>query len=230
MPSEATLRVPGAADPVRFVAGQVAALMPTDADLLALIEMQKTRILTRTARGVDYEERPFAAYSTKSPYTWYPHGRGLASKPGDIGHEYTAKKRDAAAKRLRRKLGAGQVTASGGVRFANYAEFKRALGRSGVDLTGPGAPHMLQALVSRITGPLAGTLGIYSADKAPIAEYINEGTPRMPRRQFLGTSAADKTAMERDLVARIEQRVTRGHSAAADLAALSGGVGTMPPL
>ena len=207
MPSEATLRVSGAADPVRFVSDQLAALLPKDADLLYVIELQKTRILNRTARGVDFEGRPFAAYSTKSPYTWYPHGH--ASK--------SPKQRTAAAKRFARKLGAGNVTASGGVRFESYAAFKRSLGRSGVDLTGASAPHMLHALVSRITGPLAGTLGIYSADKAEIAEYHNAGTARMPKRQFLGTSTSDVTAMERDLERRLDPTVPGGRAELSEL-------------
>lgn len=209
MPSEASLRsTSGGGEIVRVVERELSALLPTNDDLLYAIERQRTRILDRTARHVDFEERPFAAYSENGPYIWYPLGRHKSAK-GDIGHEHTARKRDQAAKRMVKKLGAGTVTAGGGIRFESYAAFKRALGRSGVDLTGPSAPHMLQALVSRITGDLAGTLGIYSADKAAIAEYHNEGTERMPQRKFLGTSAADERAMETDLVERIQSRARK---------------------
>jgi len=196
MPSEATLRLTGGGDPVRVVAAHVDALLPTEADVLAICEWKRARVVSLTGQGRDYLGRPFAPYSTRAPYTWYPHGHGTKSP----------KQRAAAAKRFAKKLGAGSVTASGGVRFESYAAFKRALGRSGVDLTGPSAPHMLQALVSRVVGPLEGRIGIYSADKAEIAEYHTTGTARMPQRRFLGTAPEDVRIMIGMLVWRAEHR------------------------
>lgn len=201
MPSEATLRLTGGGDVVRLAADLELAIQPTAADMLAALEWKRARVLELAAQGLDFEGRPFAPYSEKSPYTWYPAGRHSKGR--------TAKSRMDAAKRMRRKLGAGTVTAGGGIRFASYAEFKLSLGRSGVDLTGPSAPHMLQELVTRVIGPLEGRLGIYSADKAEIAEYHNEGTPRMPRRRFLDTSAADVTTMSEILASRAEARLAK---------------------
>lgn len=201
MPSEATLRLTGGGDVVRLAAELERAIEPTRDDVLAVLEWKRARVIELTGQGLDFEGLPFAAYSEKSPYTWYPAGRHASGR--------TPKSKLDAAKRMRRKLGAGTVTESGGIRFESYGAFKRSLGRAGVDLTGPSAPHMLQELVSRVIGEGEGRLGIYGTEKAAIAEYHNEGTPRMPKRRFLDTAAADVPVMTEILTRRVEARLAK---------------------
>jgi hypothetical protein len=49
-------------------------ILPTEGDLLYGLQRQKSRILSRTERGVDANGRPFAPYSTRRPYYYYPNG------------------------------------------------------------------------------------------------------------------------------------------------------------
>jgi hypothetical protein len=52
--------------------------LPTKDDVLYALERQKARILERTARGVDFEGRPFAPYSTKGPVYYTPSSGSTA--------------------------------------------------------------------------------------------------------------------------------------------------------
>jgi len=185
----------------------------TQADATYALQRQRTRILERTARGVDVDGSPFKPYSTKGPYYYYPNGRVGTSKFSD-------RQNRAAASRLKRKLQRGSVVSDGGVkltksgkglRFDSYAAFKRWLGRSVVDLFGPRAPHMLQALVIRVTGsPVTeGRIGIYGAE-ASRASGHQYGTKRLPQRRFLGASADDRKLVISDVLGRIKARLTKG--------------------
>ena len=219
MPSEATLRLSGGGDLVRFVSDQAAALAaPTQEDVLSVIEAQKTRILDRTLTGVDFEGRAFAPYSTTRPYYYYPGTKGASIKSRKAAVRRLLKiTGDVAAHRMEylgSESAGGRKTRDGlGIRFDSYADFKASLGRAGVDLTGPKAPHMLQALVTRVlelgNGEFDARIGIYSADKTEIAEYHNAGTAHMPRRQFLGYADADTAALKQDLARRIEARLSK---------------------
>lgn len=196
----ATFTAPNGADPAAHAHNLMTAAQPTEGDLLYALQRQRTRILKRTAAGVDADGASFAAYS-----------------PG-------------------------------------YAKKKAAFGRTGVDLRGRNAPHMLQAIVVT-AGPLTdegdsdtlaieGAIGFYDERAALLAEVHNDGAtirtrlgyggfeeasygykPRnagrlkaakatltMPRRHFFDASDADVHEMENDMGTRSEMRM-RGRAA-----------------
>lgn len=165
-----------------------------ETDMLYILNRQKTRILERTARGVDINGSPFAPYSTKGPFYYYP-ARGLGGR-----------QRKAAAGRKARQLG-GQRTRLG-VKFASYAAFKAGLGRGVVDLLGPTAPHMLQAIVVAARGADNGILGIYGSE-ADRAEGHNTGFGHLPKREFFGFGASDEAAIQTDLDSIIGARLEK---------------------
>ncbi len=181
-------------------------LQPLPEELLAAGHRQRSRIIKRTARGLDWQEKPFAPYSTKGPYYYYPahHSRGERS-------------RTRATARILRKVQKSRygkdarATRSGlGIRFENYAAFKRSFGRSNVDLMGMQAPHMMQSIVVRVQGSTI-IIGIYDRKKAKIASGHNIGIPgRLPRRHFFDVSDKDKREIKKDitdqLIARMEGR------------------------
>ena len=180
-------------DAIRLIAEVEAALQPTDADRLWAGNVIRAGILDRTARGVDYKGDPFTPYSEKGPFYWYPASRSASG-----------------AKRMRRRLGEGSLTRSGtGLRFESYAAFKRALGRAGVDLRGPSAPHMLQAIVVKVQGGQA-FVGIYDDFAAAKASGHNDGIhPTLPRRQFFEASQDDIDTITRDLEDRLIERARK---------------------
>lgn len=208
-------------DPVRLVMDLAGRVLPDETDLAFALEQQRTRILERTARGVDFEEKPFAPYSANGPYYYYPSTqRGRSFFPAEralraiwagrstFRAEYF-KVLDAAAKRFARKTTPnGGTTKGSAVKYESYAAFKAALGRKTVDLTGPRAPHMLQALLVRVHGALEGAIGIYGHE-AVRASGHHDGNPKtkLPRRRFLGASEADKTLM---VAAIAERAAARG--------------------
>lgn len=171
--------------PLSIVADKVEAAGLTSTDILYGLNRQKARILDRTARGVDLNGSAFAPYSTRGPYYYYPN-RGAT--PGA---------RRASAGRLGKKIGAG-VRTRVGLKFASYADFKSALGRGTVDLFGPRAPHMMQAIVVKSTGGDSGTIGIYGPE-ADRATGHNTGFGHLPKREFFGWGAGDEAAMLKDL-------------------------------
>jgi hypothetical protein len=179
----------------------VEAELPTKADVLYALERQKARILDRTARGVDFEERPFAPYSTKGPYYYTP---STAGKGDHADHTRRVRARD----RFAAKLGLKKPAVRGhAIRFESYAAFKASLGRVGVDLTGVRAPHMLQAIVAKVQedgrGAFSGTLGIYG-DEALRASGHQAGNPSrgLPQRRFFDSSRQDIEDFFEDLDSR----------------------------
>lgn len=179
-----------------------AQVQPGDVALQYAGEKQKERILERTAAGVDVDGIPFEPYNSTRPYYWYPRSGGAAHK------------RIASADRAHRKLGEGTRTiaragGSGlGIKFPSYAAAKAAFGRAVVDLFGlHGAPHMLQAIIVKVTG-LDLTIGIYG-DEAKRAEAINEGLGNQPRRHFFGASEGDLRQMGSDVMDFIMARVKK---------------------
>lgn len=195
--SQILFRTSSGGDPVHYVLTLSGALEIRASDLRFAAERQRTRILERTARGLDVDEKPFAPYSTAGPYYYYP-ARGKA-----------------AAARLFRKVTRNQPKqetrniwrTGSGLRFASYADFKRSLGRSTVDLTGPRAPHMLQALIVSDVTDFEFRLGVYGGDEAARGSGHNTGTRRLPRRHWFGMSAADLADTAEELAGRIERRV-----------------------
>lgn len=178
--------------PEQFAKDYEKAATVTEADMLYVLNRQKSRILERTQRGVDINGSPFAPYSRRGPFYYYP---GKA-----------AKSRSGAAGRFQRKVGGTRTRL--GVKFASYADFKASLGRGVVDLTGPNAPHMLQAIVVRARGAAEGIIGIYGSE-ADRAEGHNTGTGRLPRREFFGFGPADEAAANKDLEMILSTRIEK---------------------
>jgi hypothetical protein len=190
------------------------AARPLASDMLLVMNQQKTRILDRTARGVDVNEQAFAPYSEKGPYYYYPSGPVHEGAQRSFNFSLSAyrKRRATAAANFARAVknrkgqrglfegNVGRRRGSVGVRFDSYGAFKRSLGRSVVDLMGPKAPHMLQAIVVRTFGGGEGAIGIYGPE-ADRAEGHNLGVPRnhLPQRYWFGVSDSDETAMNEEL-------------------------------
>lgn len=200
-------------NPAEVVARWQKAIQITAADAALAVNRQKTRILERTAKGLDVEGRAFAPYSRKGPYYHYPNGRA--------GSSFTDRQNKSAAARLFRALKPGGAPKwAGGIRktrtgkglvFDSYAAFKRWLGRTAVDLRGPRAPHMLQALVVKVAGAGAAIvkearIGLYGKEAAR-ADGHQRGTGRLPKRKFLGASADDRKIMIGELMDRIKARM-----------------------
>jgi hypothetical protein len=169
----------------------------TTGDLLYAGEREKTRILNRTMKGYDFMNRPFAPYSRNGPYYYYPQGNGYRAE------------RVAITARFQSRLGSGIVTRSGlGIKFESYDAFKKGLGRMNVDLTGPRAPHMLQALVVQVQGTTL-MIGIWGPEEKK-AEGHNEGIKgRLPQRRFLDLSSEDLNAIGRDVADSMSIRLSR---------------------
>jgi hypothetical protein len=140
----------------------VRAALPNESDGLYVVQRERSRILKRTAAGVDAQGRQFTAYSKR----------------------YAKQK----------------------------AKFRDP---STVDLRGRNAPHMLQAMVVtsgslKENGESAApvqtlAIGFYDERAALLARVHNEGTRRMPRRNFF-SAENDIGAMERDLSERVQAR------------------------
>lgn len=155
----------------------------TKSDRQAGFLMIKQRIVDRTLRGLDYKGAPFAPYSRKGPYYYYPSG--------PVGKQISAGRSKksilGSVSRLHKIVAGGKKTSTGrGIKFeGGYAEFKSTLGRGVVDLTGPRAPHMLQQIQLIENG-----LAIYG-DAADRAEGHNEGAGSLPQRRFFDASEKD---------------------------------------
>jgi hypothetical protein len=221
------------------------AVRPTEGDVLYAAQRQRSRIIERTLRGVDVDGSPFEPYSTAGPYYYYPQGPG---------HGFTGPMtRDQSKRHLQARKGAvrrllhitGDVTAnrseymgyegiggvktrSGvGIRFESYADFKASIGRAGVDLTGPRAPHMLQAITVAVNDRDLGTSDSSTAGSAPAQAFSlgiygeaagrasGHNTGLNPRwkgkhqRYFFGASAGDLKDIVGDIYARMMARLKR---------------------
>lgn len=204
---------------------------PTVGDIMFVLNRQKTRILRRTSKGVDINENAFAQYS-ENPFYWYPKGRSIKTHAASKADMRRQSSQLASVRRTAKKLGSGRVTRGGGIRFdGGYREFKRSLGRTVVDLMGPNAPHMLQAIVVKVGGRILdkvsnlvlvsglidagrperateGTIGIYGPE-AERADGHNNGTGHLPKREFFGFSGSDQIACAEDFQARVVARGRR---------------------
>jgi hypothetical protein len=240
--SSATFLSPGSDSPETHILNIGKAAIPTEGDALYAAHRQRTRILDRTIRGVDSDGVAFQPYSTKGPYWYYPGGKVAGGSTyhanGKLKQSSAGAKRNkAAVTRLLNRIGVieghtgktigGVRTQNGqGIKFENYAAFKASLGRLGVDLTGPRAPHMLQALavgvgIERSVGDELQNIalndhpapareifiGIYGEEAARASGH-NEGVPgRLPRRHFLGAGPADIGLMLDEMTERMIARV-----------------------
>lgn len=215
-----TFRGPGGSDPVRSIIRLRDAAKVTIGDALYAGQRQRSRILERTARHIDAEGRPFAQYSSKRPYYYYPTGK--VRRAG-----LSIKQRQAQSGRMARQLGAAKTRL--GIKFpGGYREFKlQGLGRSGVDLRGPRQPHMLASMLLKVgavtdRGGLAlASVGAYGqpaneirlgfyGEEAIRAKGNNEGAGRLPRRRFFAASRQDIQFMQQDIGSRIAARIRAG--------------------
>lgn len=211
--SDVTINVTGGGPPIELT---IEDFEPTEGDCILGAQVQRSRLLRRTERGVDYAGRQFADYNKTRVFYYYPNGPVGKSRSKT---ERTSAK--AGVRRFANKLGRTKsaITRSGlGIRFDSYDSFKRTyLGRDNVDLRGARAPHMLQRMVCRAGGIESGendvetsstsaanefSIGIYDSDAAKRAAGINgEDRPKgMPRRQFLGSTEEDNRYLS-DLIA-----------------------------
>lgn len=151
------------------------------------LALQRDAILERTARGVDYQEKPFQPYSTKGPFYLRPN---FSSKEGRKG-------RRESTRRLRKRLGVGEVVEDGqAIRFDSYRAAKTAFGVARPNLRGFFArgTHMLDEMKvdkDRL---------VISGSAAPRASGHNEGTSRLPKRRFLDFSEKDVDRISKALL------------------------------
>lgn len=193
-------------------------MVPTEVDGLYAGNRQKARILERTERGVDVDEKPFAPYSEASEYIWYPVGRATGSRVSDV-----AKRRSALRMAGRLGVEKTRVTKGGGIRFDSYAAFKQSLGRKGVDLRGPSAPHMLQAITVKTSGSKSLVADATRRGSSQLREVVigvygeaakrgtghNEGNAKkkLPQRRWFGASRKDAEQFAADLATSIRKRL-----------------------
>jgi hypothetical protein len=72
----ATFTTPSGGDPATEIHNLMTAALPTEGDLLYALQRQRTRILQRTAAGVDVDGTPFQAYSAGYAKSKSKYGRG----------------------------------------------------------------------------------------------------------------------------------------------------------
>lgn len=187
MSDDVYIRFGNSKEPIGNVMERVErAMVPTTGDLLYAGQRQRTRVLARTARGVDVNETAFAPYSTRGPYYYYP-GKdaknrgaavtrfarqvGLKTRAGKT-NTYRVTRTRVSASRLGEKKAWAQRTRLG-IKFSSYAAFKASLGRAFVDLRGPRAPHMLQGIIVRVRDFVLGNETTVSPDPNSTKEPAN---------------------------------------------------------
>lgn len=176
-------------------------------DIRAALEMVKTGIRTRTARGVDSEGITFRAYSENGPFYYRPFTAGGKFPAGSKLQEQKSAQRLHSLLKKKSSNYDGQLSSTGRtIRFSSYGAFKRAFGRDVVDLQGVRAPHMLDAMVITVDQDDEGKLGIYGEESRRATGH-NYGTKRLPRRHFFGFSEEDKENVRRILKMRISERL-----------------------
>ncbi len=203
-------------DPSRSFELAADAMKVTVGDLALAGQLIRSDIRESTAKGYDVYGSQFAPYSTKGPDYYSP------SRAGGKFARVDDKKAKSAAARLVRKLDQGSLSSTGRtIKFASYAAFKAAFGRTNVDLQGVVAPHMLDAIVVSVDGhPMRDsggsqkattatvTVGIYG-EEAKRASGHNFGTRTLPRRKFFAISDRVYKRIGEVLLDRIGTRVRR---------------------
>jgi hypothetical protein len=204
-------------------------------DLLHVGMGYVSRIRERTFQGVDVNGAPFAPYSTRSPFYFYPN-RDAASGRTSEGRAARA----TASKNRHAKTGRIGVRTPTGIRYESYAAAKAAHGVSNVNLFGMEQhPHMLDAMLVKAGGAESSLIDAEFAkggssemnafeanqpctsmqlgfwgDEADRAKGHNEGTSKLPKREFFALNASDLAWGEKTIGERMAIRAKRGGGSA----------------
>lgn len=224
--ASATFTGPQGQDPVSAIHMTVDALTTiTQGDLLYVGQVFRSRIRQRTFSGVDVNNAPFAPYSERGPYYFYPNGEVGAARGA------AAQARATAAKNRFNKTGKIGTRTPYGIRYESYAAAKAAHGVGNVNLYGMEQhPHMLDSIIVRVEGSevdqaaadldfgselaaLEGgktaatelTLGFYG-EEADRAKGHNEGNRYLPVREFFALNQEDLQLAETAIGERMEER------------------------
>jgi len=216
----ATFTAPGGGDPGTAIRAVVAALtIVTVGDLLYVGEGYRSRIRARTFAGVDVNGVPFAPYSTKGPFYLYPNKGATRDRNA----------RATASAGRHAKTGRIGVRTPTGIKYASYAAAHEAHGTPGVTLFGMEQhPHMLDSIMVKAGGQEVGSAGTGSfgspleafegnspcnllalgfyGDEAARARGHNEGTSKLPKREFFALSISDLAWGERAIGTRMSIR------------------------
>lgn len=239
----ATFTGPNGRDPQTAIRAELQALVtPTTGDLLYVGQIWRARIRTRTFEGMDVNGQPFAPYSTKGPYYFYPNAQvgSTRRKVGTRNHtqaEVNAARATAAKGRFA-KTGKIGVRTSLGIKYESYAAAKAAHGVNVVNLYGMEQhTHMLDTMLVKAGGAelnaTADMLFAGAADdmdafqqnvpcyelqigfygpEAARAKGHNEGARNLPQRQFFALSPQDLQLGERGVAQRMMIRASSGRS------------------
>jgi hypothetical protein len=221
----ATFTGPGGSDPSVTIHGEIEALSTiTAGDMLLAGQIFRTKIRQRTAAGVDVDGAPFAPYSERSPYYFYPNKEAAGSN---------REARATAARNRHAKTGRIGKRTPLGIKYESYAAMKAAMGRTNVDLySGLQHPHMLDAILLRVAGfeidqsggaMLTGggaldafennqpntqlTMGFYGPE-AQRARGQDKGNSKTPRRHFFGLNQEDLDIAARAVGERMQIRAS----------------------
>lgn len=181
-------------------------------------DLQRARMLKRTAdKGVDVNGAPFKPYSENGPYYYNPNAkdgaevlgagalRRIAGKKSTFKKEATTRQK-AAVSRLATKTGAAKSGTGKTLKFDSYGAFKRSLGRTVVDLTGPRAPTMMQTVLTKVQHTARQfVIGIYGAVKATRAKAHNTGDG-VPKRRWFAASRAELRQIGDDIMKLAKKR------------------------
>lgn len=204
---------------------------PTTGDLLYVGQIFRSRIRQRTFQGVDVNGAPFAPYSSKGPFYFYPN-KGSATSRTSEGR----KARATAAANRHAKTGRIGIRTSTGIKYESYAAAKSAHGVSNVNLYGMEQhTHMLDTIIVKAGGAeitqAAGefmntgsdlsafeqntpgrelSIGFYGPE-AERARGHNEGTAKLPKREFFALNQEDLQIAERAIAERMMIRARSGH-------------------
>ena len=234
MDDNATFTGPGGQDARVAIRYEIQALTtPTVGDLLFVGQVFRSRILDRTAKGVDVNGAPFVPYSTKGPYYFYPN-REMGAARGARATADTKRARATAAKSRHDKIGRIGVRTTAGIRFESYAAAKAAHGVAGVNLFGMEQhTHMLNTIMVRAGGREEGggvpsfgsdmevfegntparelSVGFYGPE-AERAKGHNDGTSKLPKREFFALNQQDLDLAEQAVAQRMMIRARSGHT------------------
>lgn len=185
------LYLQGDADGIARQVLSVTEIHPGDA--AALVEIKRADIVTTTGRGLDANDAAFAPYSDKGPIYidlgGSGGGSGRSKRAAALRSARRVGRRSARVSKGRRGTPVGSITPGGRLKAKSWAWFKHSwLGRSAVDLFGARAPHMIQSIVSRVSGKttegVRAEIAFQNPEKEEIASGHMDGAGRLPRRRF----------------------------------------------